>query len=149
MKIQKGDYVHTPRFLNVKVQEVFSSAEDLKRAGYTEPTHFNDKDFEVLGKSLGENRMEFAAGRKRPNVIFAVISARRYAPEDTTKLSFDGLFWDEESARQYILKDMADTIKSEGIDEDETDIDDEFFTIDAPDCHHQWKIEPASLPNEF
>ena len=149
MKIQKGDCIHTPRFLNVKIQEVFSSAEDLKKAGYTETTHFMDEDFEVYGKSLGENRMEFAAGRKRPDLVFAVISARRYSPEDTVEISLDGLFFDENMARNYAKQDMENTIESEGIDTASADIDDEFLTIDTPDCHHKWVIEPAKLPDLF
>lgn len=147
MEIKKGDNVRTPRFLNVVIQEVFSSVEDLKRAGYTEPTHFRDENFEVFGKTLDENRMEFAAGRKRPDFAFAVISVRRYAPEDTVEVSLDGLFWNENDAREYALKDMEDTIASENIDKRVADIDDEFLTIDTPDCHHQWKIEPAKLPD--
>lgn len=148
MNIQKGDYVHTPRFLNVQIQDVFLSVDDLKKAGYTETTHFRDENFEVLGKSIDSTHMEFAAARKSLTV-FVVASARRYAPEDTVEIGIDGVFWSEYDARQYALKDIADTIEAESIDENKADIDYEFLTIDTPDCHHYWKIEPVKLPTQF
>ena len=55
-----GDSVKTPRFLTVKIQEVFSSVIDMEKAGYTEPTHY-DGLYEIKGKHIGENRMIFAA----------------------------------------------------------------------------------------
>ena len=62
--IKKGDYVLTPRFCTVKIDKVFKSRENAAKAGYTEPTHFQDYDFGVVGKSIGINRMTFAAFRK-------------------------------------------------------------------------------------
>lgn len=62
--IKKGDYVLTPRFCTVKIDKVFKSRENAAKAGYTEPTHFQDYDFGVVGKSIGINRMTFAAYRK-------------------------------------------------------------------------------------
>lgn len=36
--MKKGDYVRTPRFLNVKVEKTFRSEENAQKAGFTEPT---------------------------------------------------------------------------------------------------------------
>ncbi len=60
----KGSLVHTPRFLSVMLSEVFASREDAMAAGFTEPTHYKSDYFDVLGKSLGYNRMTFAAALK-------------------------------------------------------------------------------------
>lgn len=64
MKIVAGDYVRTPRFLSVKIKKVYPSVEEMFRDGFTETTHFHDDDYEVCGKSIGLNRMEFAAAQK-------------------------------------------------------------------------------------
>lgn len=64
MKIVAGDYVRTPRFLSVKIEKVYPSAEKMYLDGFEEPTHFRDDDYEVCGKSIGLNRMEFAAAHK-------------------------------------------------------------------------------------
>lgn len=69
MEIKVGDYVRTPRFLNVRIENVFSSEEDMRKAGYTEPTHFVDPDYVVRGKSIGINRMVFAAAKKSDTKI--------------------------------------------------------------------------------
>jgi hypothetical protein len=58
--MKKGDVVWTPRFLNVRLEEVFSSYDDAVKAGYTEPTHQPG----VVGKSLNQYHMVFA-GFKR------------------------------------------------------------------------------------
>lgn len=60
----KGSFVHTPRFLSVMLEEVFTSREAALAAGFTEPTHYKSDYFDVLGKSLGYNRMAFAAALK-------------------------------------------------------------------------------------
>ena len=65
--INPGDIIRTPRFLNVKIEEVFESPEKARAAGYTEPTHFADEHYEVLGKSLDMYHMAFAAAF-RPGV---------------------------------------------------------------------------------
>lgn len=62
--MKKGDYVTTPRFLNVKIEEVFSSIEAAKEAGFVETTHYENSQYGILGRSLGLNRMEFAAYKK-------------------------------------------------------------------------------------
>ena len=61
--MKKGDYIYTPRFCNVRVEEVFGSRDEAKENGYTELTHYNG-EYDVLGKSLGINKMVFAAVRK-------------------------------------------------------------------------------------
>ena len=62
--LKKGQYVLTPRFCTVKIDKVFRSRENAAKAGYTEPTHYRDDDYGVVGKSIGINRMTFAAYRK-------------------------------------------------------------------------------------
>jgi hypothetical protein len=61
MKIAKGDYVQTPRFLKVKINEVFEDNNNAIGEGFLEPTGFRDEEYHVRGKYLGENRMIFAA----------------------------------------------------------------------------------------
>lgn len=62
-QIKKGDYVRTPRFLNVKIYEVFDTEEEARKAGFTETTHYLG-DYGVLGKSLDPTHMIFAAYEK-------------------------------------------------------------------------------------
>lgn len=64
MKIEKGMIIRTPRFLSVKIQEVFGTPEEMYCAGYTEPTHFTDEEYEIAGRSVDMYHMEFAAARK-------------------------------------------------------------------------------------
>ena len=60
-----GDKVYTPRFCTVTIKAVFDSSSKAWDAGYKESSHFDkDPEYEILGKHLGENRMEFAAVRK-------------------------------------------------------------------------------------
>lgn len=61
--MNKGDYVYTPRFCTVKIEEVFENREAAARAGYTEPTHYRG-EYEIAGKSLDMYHMEFAAYKK-------------------------------------------------------------------------------------
>jgi len=65
-QINPGDTIHTPRFLTVTIKEVFKTEKELREAGYTEPTHFDEADcpYRISGKTIGSNRMEFAAARK-------------------------------------------------------------------------------------
>lgn len=60
----KGSIVSTPRFLSVMLSDVFPSCEEAQVAGYREPTYYKSDYFEVLGKSLGNNCMAFAAALK-------------------------------------------------------------------------------------
>lgn len=62
MKI--GDYVKTPRFLNVKVAAIYERKNVARLEGYTEPTHYESGEWDIFGKHTGENRMIFAAVRK-------------------------------------------------------------------------------------
>ena len=59
MKI--GDWVKTPRFLNVKISEVYDNNDIAYQDGYTEPTHYRDSEYHIRGKHTNINRMEFAA----------------------------------------------------------------------------------------
>lgn len=61
--MKKGDYIFTPRFCTVKIEQVLSK-EAAREHGFTEPTHYRDNQYEILGKSIGLNRMVFAAVRK-------------------------------------------------------------------------------------
>lgn len=64
--IKVGDSVRTPRFLNVKIEQVFTSERAMRESGFTETTHFDDPDcpYRVNGKSIGLNHMVFAAAPK-------------------------------------------------------------------------------------
>lgn len=62
--MKKGDYVRTPRFCTVQIEEVFNNEFEAYEAGYKEPTHYKWKSkdgYDVLGKMIGTNRMNFAA----------------------------------------------------------------------------------------
>ena len=60
--MKKGDWVNTPRFLNVQIKDVLTP-EQAREQGYTEPTHYSG-EYNILGKHTGLNRMIFAAVRK-------------------------------------------------------------------------------------
>ena len=67
-RIQKGDRVATPRFLNVTIERVIPGMSKARELGYTEPTHYtyqaiHDTRYDILGKSIGNNRMVFGAVR--------------------------------------------------------------------------------------
>ena len=62
--MKKGDLVMTPRFCTVRIEKVFRSRENALKAGFTEPTHFKDYEYDVVGKSLDLYHMEFAAYKK-------------------------------------------------------------------------------------
>ena len=61
--MEKGDYINTPRFLTVKIEEVLNKKE-AREKGYSEPTHYNSPDFDIFGKHIGINLMIFAAVKK-------------------------------------------------------------------------------------
>lgn len=61
--MKAGDYIKTPRFCTVKIEEVFDSTKAARAEGYTEPTHY-EGEYEILGKHTGINRMIFAAARR-------------------------------------------------------------------------------------
>lgn len=68
-EIKIGMYIHTPRFLTVKIENLYTSEAAAIAAGYQEPTHYEWQDSQyivegvhnVLGKSLDLYHMEFAA----------------------------------------------------------------------------------------
>lgn len=62
--MEKGQYVQTPRFLEVKIEEVFESVKEAEKKGYVEGTDYRDPDWHVRGRFLGENRMCFAAVKR-------------------------------------------------------------------------------------
>lgn len=62
--MKAGDVVRTPRFLNVEIETVYLTVDDMRKAGYTEPTHYQDPDYEVCGKNIGLYQMVFAAAHK-------------------------------------------------------------------------------------
>ena len=57
--MKKGDWVKVPRFCSVKIEAVLTR-EEAGDQGYTEPTNY-EGEYEIFGKSIGENRMTFAA----------------------------------------------------------------------------------------
>lgn len=62
--MRKGNWINTPRFLQVKIQEVYPTWDDLYAAGYKEPTHY-EGDYVIQGKHIGPDRMQFAAARRK------------------------------------------------------------------------------------
>lgn len=66
MNISLGDWIDTPRFCKVRIDAIFSDAKEAAQAGYTEPTHFQDSDWMVKGKSIDRYTMKFAAILKYP-----------------------------------------------------------------------------------
>lgn len=56
-----GFRAYTPRFCTVTVDEVFSSKDEARAAGYTEPTYYAKDGYEIYGKSLDMYHMVFAA----------------------------------------------------------------------------------------
>lgn len=64
-ELKAGDVVRTPRFGDVKLEEVFGNHEMLRRAGYTWPPGY-EGDFEIAGKPSGQSGIKFAAAKKVP-----------------------------------------------------------------------------------
>ncbi|SDF62467.1 hypothetical protein [Sporomusa acidovorans] len=63
--IRVGAYVKTPRFCTVQLKEVFTDKHAANEAGYVEPTHYENEQWDILGKHTGINRMVFAAVKKK------------------------------------------------------------------------------------
>lgn len=61
MEIKLGDKIQTPRFLTVRIAAIFESVELAACCGFTNGTDLDNPDYEILGKSIGNNRMLFAA----------------------------------------------------------------------------------------
>lgn len=63
--MKKGAYILTPRFLKVKIEKIFRSEANARKNGFTEPTHYQDPYYGVLGKNTGYNTMIFAGYKKQ------------------------------------------------------------------------------------
>ncbi len=59
--MKKGDYIYPPRFCGVRIEKVFRSEENARKAGFTEPTHYEGPTHGILGKSIDAYHMVFAA----------------------------------------------------------------------------------------
>ena len=62
--MEAGVRINTPRFCTVTIKEIFDNEELAFQAGYKEPTYYEDPSYGVVGKSLDEYHMEFAAFKK-------------------------------------------------------------------------------------
>ena len=67
--MKKGDFIHTPRFSRVEITKVFKNEGNARQAGFTEPTHYRDWKYGVLGKHTGPDTMIFAGYRKNANRV--------------------------------------------------------------------------------
>lgn len=61
--MKKGDKIDTPRFCTVTIEDVLTTDEAYAQ-GYTEPTHYRNDDWSILGKSLDMYHMRFVAVKK-------------------------------------------------------------------------------------
>jgi hypothetical protein len=71
--MQIGDMIRTPRFCTVRIADVLTRQEAASQ-GYMEPTHYNDSEYDILGKATsyfepesglcGVKTMIFAAIKK-------------------------------------------------------------------------------------
>ena len=59
--MKTGDYVNTPRFLKVRIENIFESHSIAKENGYNEPTHYDSEEYDIHGKHIGTNQMLFSA----------------------------------------------------------------------------------------
>jgi len=64
VEIKIGDWVKTPRFCKVKISAILANNTQAREFGYTEGTDFQDENWSIKGRIIGENRMEFAAIRQ-------------------------------------------------------------------------------------
>lgn len=62
--MKKGDFVYTPRFCSVKIQKVFRTMKTAREQGYVETTHYENSEYQILGKHTGTNTMIFAGIKK-------------------------------------------------------------------------------------
>ncbi len=58
------DKIYTPRFCTVTIKEIFGSISEARKAGFTESAHYNDSEYDVMGKSIDMYHMEFAGVKK-------------------------------------------------------------------------------------
>lgn len=59
-----NDYIMTPRFCTVKINEIFETKRDAIEAGFEEPTFYNNSEYGILGKSIDIHHMIFAGYKK-------------------------------------------------------------------------------------
>jgi len=62
--VEIGSYINTPRFLKVRIAAIFDSQEEARKEGYYEPTHYDNPEYDILGKHTGVNTMIFAGVKK-------------------------------------------------------------------------------------
>lgn len=62
--MKKGDWVNTPRFCKVKIENIYKNKQTAYANGFTEPTYYDGVDHDVFGKSLDMYHMIFAAVEK-------------------------------------------------------------------------------------
>jgi len=109
MKI--GDYVETPRFLKVRISEVFDDLSEAHKQGFTEPTHF-EGDHHILGRIIGDNRMTFAAVAKERIIKEKTTDGEQEVQESggEQNILFDRYGYEIKD----ILKDLFDKEKEAG-----------------------------------
>ena len=99
-----GDFIKTPRFRTVEIKGILTS-EQAKKQGFTEPTHYEDLRYKILGKSISHNRMVFAA---------VITNKKDSASHDGGKgeltmneITHVGNYWNDKSGRgDYILQNQ-------------------------------------------
>ena len=64
--LKEGDDLYSPRFCWITIKKVYDTVADLFAAGYSEPTHIWNDRWDIRGKSLDMNHMDFAAAPKMP-----------------------------------------------------------------------------------
>lgn len=62
--MKKGDFITTPRYGEIRLQAVYESLEEARKAGYKEDTWYKDPAYGILGKDLGKDLMAFAAYKR-------------------------------------------------------------------------------------
>lgn len=61
--MKKGDWIETPRFLWVQITDVLTYKE-AREQGFSEPTHYRNEQYHILGKNVATNMMIFAAVKR-------------------------------------------------------------------------------------
>lgn len=80
--------------------------------------------------------------------LYCVSSLRCYE-NDEIYFGTDNVFLDEDAAKEYIRKDMDETVAeicAEGEDRQEIEVDYDDFSISAHGDKYRWNIAPISLP---
>ncbi|UQZ87728.1 hypothetical protein C4J81_00320 [Deltaproteobacteria bacterium Smac51] len=66
---QIGDKVKTPRFLTVRIAAIVYE-EDAQKLGFVEPTYLKDRPYNISGRMIGDNLMDFAVVIKKDDMPF-------------------------------------------------------------------------------